>query len=444
MKTYIHLFTFLLITIIPFCGQSQYPNTRKEGVDTLATINSFYEIGDFYCMDYSGDYSEILDWLDDQLSKKTLEQFDPFECSLFSANGDAGNQLLGRNFDNSDNDVLLTRYSPPDANASMAFTRMTDLGFAVGTNYDLLTFNQKLPLLFAAYFVPDGINEQGLSAGLASVDPVTYTVDPTKDTIFITRLIREILDHANTVDEALEIANSYNVFDNNVHTISHHLLVGTPTGESIVLEFNNGEFQAIYSETDWQVLTNIPVYNVPLEQLMNSCWRYSILYTTLEEHSGIVSWQQGMDALEQVHINCPWSAIYDMTNRGIYFAVHNNYENIAYVDLENFNFVIYIAIPELSPGLLKGILSCNYPNPFRDFTTIKYTIREKKPVELTIYDVLGKKVKTLIDKEVQPGEYSVTWDRLNEQGEKVLPGMYICRILYNGKSTSIRMIVTGN
>ncbi|MBC8485250.1 MAG: linear amide C-N hydrolase, partial [Bacteroidetes bacterium] len=236
MKTYIHLFTFLLITIIPFCGQSQYPNTRKEGVDTLATINSFYEIGDFYCMDYSGDYSEILDWLDDQLSKKTLEQFDPFECSLFSANGDAGNQLLGRNFDNSDNDVLLTRYSPPDANASMAFTRMTDLGFAVGTNYDLLTFNQKLPLLFAAYFVPDGINEQGLSAGLASVDPVTYTVDPTKDTIFITRLIREILDHANTVDEALEIANSYNVFDNNVHTISHHLLVGTPTGESIVLE----------------------------------------------------------------------------------------------------------------------------------------------------------------------------------------------------------------
>ena len=437
------LFTILFFLTICFYSHPRYPNTAKDGVDTLATINSFAEVGEFYCMDYSGDYSAILDWLDDQMTQKDKKEFLSFECSLFSANGDLSNQLFGRNFDNPENDVLLTRYSPPNANGSMAFTRMNDLCFTYGANYNQLTFEQKLPLLYAAYFVPDGINEHGLSAGLASVDPVTFTVDPTKDTIFVTRLIREILDHANTVDEALGITNSYNVFDNSVNTISHHVLVGSPTGESVVLEFANGEFQAIYSPTDWQVLTNIPVYNVPHQQLMNSCWRYNTLYTTLEENFGMVSWQLGMETLEQVHINCLWSAIYDMTNRSIYVAVHNNYDDITWVDLENFNFVIISDIPELSPGQPKDMLNINFPNPFTDFTTITYTLTEKCMVELTIFDVTGKKVITLVKKEMQAGEHSVSWDGLNEQGKKALPGVYICRMVYNGQSTAIRLVLSG-
>ena len=437
MKT-IYALTLILCSSITLSVHSQDIDNPKEGIDTLTTINSFLAFGEFYCMDYTGDYSALLDDMDDQM---TRGETDPFKCSLFSANGDPSNELLGRNFDNPQNDVLLTRYSPPDANASLAFTRMNDLGFVYGTNYDELTFDQKLPLLLSAYFVPDGINEHGLSAGLAYIDPINYPVDPTKDTIFVTRLIREILDHAATVEEAVNIANTYNVFDNSVNTLSHHVLVGTPGQESVVIEYNSGEFQAVYSDTDWQVVTNTPVYNVPHQQLMNSCWRYNALYTILEEHDGILPWQQGMDVLDQVHLNCPWSAIYDMTNRAMYIAVHNNYNDITWVNLEEFNFLM-VDISELPVDQTKTKLLISSPNPFSELTTITYTLTEKQAVELSIYDLSGQKIKTLLKEEINAGHYSINWNGQNEKGEKVQPGVYICQMRYNKQSKTIRLIHT--
>ncbi len=137
----------------------------QNGIDTSETINSFGPVGEFYKMDYSGDYDELLDMMDDLLTGSDNPFPDDFKCSLFSANGDTTMQILGRNFDNDDNDVLLTRYDSPDVYASVAFTRITDLGYAVGTNFNNLSFDEKIPLLHSAYFVPDGINEHGLACG---------------------------------------------------------------------------------------------------------------------------------------------------------------------------------------------------------------------------------------------------------------------------------------
>lgn len=442
MKTFLTCMSVLVCTTFPLVSLCQHPVSPKSDIDTLATINSFTAFEDFYHMDYSGDYSALLDWLDDQMTQQKDGSFDPFECSLFSANGDPGNQLFGRNFDNPQNDVLLTRYTPPDAYSSLAFTRMSDLGFNYGTNYNQLTYEEKISFLYAAYFVPDGINEHGLSAGLATVEPVTCIIDPTKDTIFITRLIREILDHATTVAEAVDIANSYNVFDNGVNTIMHHVLVGTPNETSVVLEYKNGQFQAIYPDNDWQVLTNIPVYNIPHEQLMNDCWRYSMLYTIMEENLGIVSWQMGMDALDQVHLSCPWSAVYDMTNRAIYLVVHNNYLNITWVDLADFNFMTIVDVPEHTLGNLEEGQLQSFPNPFAEATSLRYTISEKSQVSLHLYDLNGKKINTLVDNEWQDGEQTIWWDGLDREGLKVPPGVYVGRLLYNGHSDAIRLVQT--
>ena len=430
---------FLLLSVFTIfsCVNVQAQNT---GVDTLATINSFNDQGEFYSMDYAGDYSALLDWLDDQLATDGLDNFDPFQCSLFSANEDDDNQIFGRNFDNADNDVLISRYSPPDAYASLAFTRMTDLGFAVGTNYDELSFDEMLPLLYAAYFVPDGINEHGLSAGLATVPSVTYTPDPTKDTIFVTRLIREILDHAQTVEEALNIANSYNVFDMNVNTLSHHVLIGTPNNESLVIEFSNGTFQAIYPESSWQVVTNIPVYEIPLEQLRNSCWRFNTLYTILENNYGILSWEEGLDALEQVHLNCPWSAVYDMSNISIYFIVHNQYDEVTYVNLEDFDFILPVGISDLE-HVGPGNSFFSFPNPFSTSTTINYIAEEENTVKLVIYDMDGNKLKTLVNNKLQSGEQHIIWDKTDEKGVLVPPGIYFCQLKLGQETQTIKMIV---
>ncbi|MBU2652377.1 MAG: linear amide C-N hydrolase, partial [Bacteroidetes bacterium] len=261
-KTLLALTIFLSI-LVWSSGRAQH----RDGIDTVATLNTFAPVGEFYKMDYTGDYNELLDILD-EIYTGGRSGYEDFKCSLFSAKGDPSNLIFGRNFDNPENDVMLVRYHPPDGYTSMAFTRMSDMGYAVGTNYPNLTFQQKLHLLKCAYFVPDGINEHGLAAGLAWHEGIAYTIDPSKDTIFITRLIRELLDHASNIQEALDIANSYNVCDAAVNVISHHVLVGTAAGESVTLEYSGGEFRAVTSDSAWQVLTNIPVYNIPHSQLM--------------------------------------------------------------------------------------------------------------------------------------------------------------------------------
>ncbi len=71
----------------------------------------------------------------------------------------------------------------------------------------------------------------------------------------------------------------------------------------------------------------------------------------------------------------------------------------------------------------------NYPNPFNPSTTITYQLKEKSEVSLEIYDILGRRINSIINNVVQnPGQHSVTWYGINTSGEKVASGVYIYRI----------------
>jgi hypothetical protein len=83
--------------------------------------------------------------------------------------------------------------------------------------------------------------------------------------------------------------------------------------------------------------------------------------------------------------------------------------------------------PELStPNGYK--LSQNYPNPFNPSTRISYYLPEKGKVKLTVYNILGKEVKTLVNKVKQKGKYTVTWDGTNSKGNKVSAGVYLYQL----------------
>jgi len=241
----------------------------------------------------------------------------------------------------------------------------------------------------------------------------------------------------------VNIANNYNVFDNGVGILSHHVLVGSVIGESVTLEFANGAFQAVTSEDSWQVLTNIPVYNIPHNQLMNSCWRYNSLYTELEENGGVLSWSEGMDALEAVHINCPWSAIYDLNNNGIYISVHNNYEDITWTDLEDFSFTVFVGIDSRQikrndPGLIHI-----FPNPFCLKTTITMELPVSGHVELSVYNGLGMKIKTFLDGKVDAGKYQYDWDSKGGNGDLLVPGIYWCILNTGGQKVAVKVVKIG-
>jgi len=70
----------------------------------------------------------------------------------------------------------------------------------------------------------------------------------------------------------------------------------------------------------------------------------------------------------------------------------------------------------------------NYPNPFNPATTIKYELPVQSTVTLTIYTILGQKVKTLVNGVEDAGVKQVQWDGRNERGLGVATGVYFYRL----------------
>jgi hypothetical protein len=107
------------------------------------------------------------------------------------------------------------------------------------------------------------------------------------------------------------------------------------------------------------------------------------------------------------------------------------YSNDPVHPVENVHLMLDVltGIDEITEAIpTKYALHQNYPNPFNPSTTIKYDLKAKTDVVLTIYNVLGQKVRTLVNTNQAAGYQNVVWDGLNEFGEQVSTGVYIYRI----------------
>lgn len=71
------------------------------------------------------------------------------------------------------------------------------------------------------------------------------------------------------------------------------------------------------------------------------------------------------------------------------------------------------------------ILKQNYPNPFNSSTTISFDIKNSVNTSLTIYNLLGQKVKTIVQQKLPAGKHRFNWDGKNQEGEEVGSGVYI-------------------
>ncbi len=97
--------------------------------------------------------------------------------------------------------------------------------------------------------------------------------------------------------------------------------------------------------------------------------------------------------------------------------------------------VANLASTPSEPGLEQ-----NFPNPFNPQTTIPYTVGVGGPVELSIYDALGQKVRTLVQAEQAPGQYRALWDGRTQNGELAASGAYFYR-LQAGEHRETRRLV---
>ena len=82
----------------------------------------------------------------------------------------------------------------------------------------------------------------------------------------------------------------------------------------------------------------------------------------------------------------------------------------------------------------------NYPSPFNPETRISFKLAEKSHVSITIYDMLGRNIKTLINQTQDAGYRSVIWDATNDYGKPVSAGIYLYQI-QAGEYISTKKIV---
>ena len=83
----------------------------------------------------------------------------------------------------------------------------------------------------------------------------------------------------------------------------------------------------------------------------------------------------------------------------------------------------------------------NYPNPFNPQTNIEFLLKESGKVKIEIFNILGQKVRILMDQYLEKGHRSVSWDGKDDQGQKLASGVYWYRIQAGDSSQTKKMLL---
>ncbi len=136
-----------------------------------------------------------------------------------------------------------------------------------------------------------------------------------------------------------------------------------------------------------------------------------------------------------------------------YDYVPQNGDNVYVRGLVSYVFGLYRIEPRgnediaVNPtGVTEGTigkfgLAQNTPNPFNPKTQIAFSLPESADVTLSVYDVSGRRVATLVDRQLPAGPYSVEWNGRADNGEKVASGVYFYRLMAGEKETSRKMVL---
>ncbi|HPM01184.1 MAG TPA: T9SS type A sorting domain-containing protein [Candidatus Cloacimonadota bacterium] len=74
------------------------------------------------------------------------------------------------------------------------------------------------------------------------------------------------------------------------------------------------------------------------------------------------------------------------------------------------------------------MLQGNYPNPFNPTTTIAYQLTKSQPVNITVYNAKGQKVRNLLNSVITAGNHTVVWNGMDDHGKSVSSGIYYYRL----------------
>ena len=178
-------------------------------------------------------------------------------------------------------------------------------------------------------------------------------------------------------------------------------------------------------------------YSECIGDVCSDIWNaYIIKY----DSDGLISWEETFSPLDIGNENYDWAAEdIDLTSDGgAIIAVDNG--QFGFLKLNNIQSTVLI---EENNVILpfKHSLSQNYPNPFNPFTVISYALEKDGLVNLSIFDMTGNIVKTLVNSSQTAGYKSIEWNATNNQNEPVSAGLYLYRVILGELSETKKMVL---
>jgi hypothetical protein len=345
----------------------------------LRARNDAHEDGSVYYMEVKGGFyldefvaqggvssdSELISFITEHITKGLIDMGiseSEIACSSFTATTEDGHALFARNYDFDKTNTCIVKTEANEGRHASIST--VDLQFlSIDVDSDVEGLMDKITCLAAPYVPLDGVNDAGVSCGIYMTYQGEETVATDQNTdlpdFTSTTLLRLILDYASSVEEAVEIAQSYDLHDS--AKTSYHYMVADSTGKSAILEWvgdtdltdNDGAARRLvvtYNDddaaigenegsSDYQWVTNFILQPDYYESDSDKAGldRYDAIYEALSATDGVVADEQAaMDILALVGRRS-WNAdgtgctvhsvVYDLTEKTALWVSNENYDD---------------------------------------------------------------------------------------------------------------------
>jgi hypothetical protein len=236
-------------------------------------------------------------------------------CSTVALRSKNGDVFFGRNFDFFNDACLILRVHDRQGLASIAVIDLAPLNLN-RADLDQTSLLDRLPLLFAPYYVMDGVNRHGVAVADMAVEPAKPPVNPKHRDVILATLQRMILDYAKDADEAVALARAYNV---HFVVTPEHFMVADASGRSRIIEFIGGAIRVTPGEGPWQVCTNDIAWKKSESERDRTCRRYRDGSDAAEKLAGKFDYDAAQRVARSMSVDkwTMWTSVYDLKTRQI-------------------------------------------------------------------------------------------------------------------------------
>lgn len=356
-----------LTTLASFQKLSDRDEAHRDGAVYQINFSGDYSFDEFLSQGGASNDAELISFVTRSITKGIIPMHiktSSIACSAFTADTQSGDRVFGRNYDFSATNTAIV-YTDPGEGRHASYSTI-DLSFlGLDADKDVETIGQKILTLAAPYVPLDGINDAGVACGIfmsyqgeGKGTPTDTQTD--RPDITSTTLLRLILDYADSVEDAVALAQQYDLHDS--ASSCFHYMVADSTGRSAILEWvgtdadhdadgAQRQLNVLWNDTDvlsdsadWQVVTNFiktPGYYDGTTAEMKGLDRYEHLAAALRETDGIVADKDAaMDLLASVgrrtwnnddsNSNTVHSVVYDLTDKSVLWVGNEHYGEEAY------------------------------------------------------------------------------------------------------------------